>query len=93
VKPDVAISIFGHFFDEDYTLYSNTVDDDIIRLMHCTLDLILQHGLGPELAQKKCTRIIKEVLSRNSFEELSQYMSEEEVTDLGADLRLLKFID
>jgi septin family protein len=92
-KPNPEVSIFGHFFDEDFTLYDNTIDSDIIRLCHCTLDLILRHGLGPELANNQCTRIIKEVLSRNSFEELSQYMSEEEVADLGKDLRLLKFID
>ncbi len=85
--------IFAHFFDEDYTLYDDTIDRNIDKLMHCTLDLILQRGVGTELSRKKNMRIIKDILSRNSFDELAEHMSEEEVADLGQDLRLLKFID
>lgn len=88
VKPTTEIALFGRFFDETYECF-----DDIEELMYRTLELILDHGNGPEVAREWCNRIINEILTRKSFDELSKDMSEEESKELRNDLKLLKFID
>lgn len=86
--PVERIDIFGTFFAETYEAF----ETDTEELMWRTLELILDRGIGPEEKKSLCSRIINEILSRNSFENLTQDLSQREAEQLKSDLTLLKFL-
>jgi hypothetical protein len=80
--------MFAGFFSETYDCFEYDLDE----LMWRTLELILYRGTAPPGVLSECTRIIKGILSRNSFEDLVQGIPEKEAEELRYDLVLLKFL-
>jgi hypothetical protein len=81
--------LFGAFFDETYECF----ETDLEELMWRTLEMILDRGLGPQAVRDECTRIINNILARNSFDDLVRDIPEDEAIELRRDVRLLKFIE
>ncbi len=86
--PTEKMFLFGHFFHETH----ETLDTDIDELMWRTLELILWRGGAPQGVQTECARIIKGILSRNSFEDLVAEIPADEARQLQIDLVLLEFL-
>lgn len=84
-----GMDIFARFFDETYECF----ETDLEELMWRTLEMILDRGLGPQAVRDECTRIINNILARNSFDDLVRDIPENEANELRRDVRLLKFIE
>ena len=83
------VDIFGAFFSETH----ESLETDLEELMWRTFELIILRGLGPQIARDECNRIINNILSRNTLDDLLQDIPEDEANELRRDLKLLKFID
>jgi hypothetical protein len=83
------IDIFGGFFSETQECF----ETDLEELMWRTLEMILDRGLGPQAVRDECTRIINNILGRNTFDDLVRDIPEDEANELRRDLKLLKFIE
>lgn len=86
--PVEKMFMFGHYFAETYESF----DFDLDELMWRTLELILWRGMPPPQVHSKCARIINDILSRNTFEDLVAEISSEEARELHIDLVLLEFL-
>lgn len=86
--PTEKLFMFAGFFSETYDCFEYDLDE----LMWRTLELILYRGTAPPGVLSECTRIIKGILSRNSFEDLVAEIPIEEARELQIDLVLLGFL-
>lgn len=76
-----------------YYQYENAYDLPIENLMLEVFTLIMMAGRGPAHVEKNFRRSIKEILSKNSLDELLNDIDEEEKADLLYDMSLLGLID
>jgi hypothetical protein len=81
--------VFVAFFDETQECF----ETDLEELMWRTLEMILDRGLGPQAVRDECTRIIKNILARNVFDDLVRDIPDDEASELRYDLNLLKLLD
>jgi hypothetical protein len=84
-----GVPIFGAFFDETYECGETDLDELMMR----TFELIVFMGIGSEIARNECSRIVKNILSRNSFHDLVADIPADEADELRYDLKLLGFLD